>query len=352
MPSAAEAASTGGSQLKAALDSGLDVLSADQVVTFQSYTKVALAPDSSVFWVANGVSQKAKGSLHFSTDSVQELDENIGINNFIFTSEEEVETFNSISPTTLLIGSWPFPDGSALQIAFSKRGRFYEEAQLWHYSGHAVYPAMQTQIISSAAQLPVGPIVSNSLPIWLLLTTVGQTIVPVYPSFLVPDNLTPPYIVAHVEPGRTAALQAAPFFQQSSEQLGGTGFYQFSAGQLARDEVRLIMYGFTNAMVWQYYSTLYNYSLVGPGETPTFGFADSPAVQDEKRTQNEINVLAMKKSLTFQANYYQGTANAAAYRLILSVLAMSVQVNGGVNAIGIANILQDDQTVSAVGTVT
>ena len=86
------------------------------------------------------------------------------------------------------------------------------------------------------------------------------------------------------------------------------------------------MYGFTNAMAWQYYWTLYQYSLVGPGETPTFGFADSPAIQDEKRTQSEIATIAMKKTLSFQANYYQATANVAAYRLILSA-SMAVTVN-------------------------
>jgi hypothetical protein len=350
MPTAAESAS-GGSQLQAALDAGIDQLAKDQVVTFQSYTKVALAPDASIFWVANGQSQSAKGSLHFSTDSMQDEDQSLGSNEFIFTSEAEVTSFNTIAPTMLLIGSWPFADGSNLQIVFSRRGRFYEESQLWHYSGRSVYPAMQSQIINSMADLPTGPIVSNSLPIWLLQTTVGESIVPVYPSFLVPQNIVPPYIVAHVEPGRTTALQGAPFFEYTSQQIGGTGFFEFAASQICRDDVRLTMYGFTNAMAWQYYWTLYTYSLVGFGETPTFGFASSPAIQDEKRTQNEINALAMKKTLTFEANYYQGTANAAAYRLILSA-SMSVQIQGGLNPIGAFNVVQDDQTINAVGTVT
>lgn len=325
MPTAAESAS-GGSQLQAALDAGIDQLSADQVVTFAQYTRVALAPDASVFWVANGVTQSAKGSLHFSTDRIQDETTTIGQNEFIFSSEAEVTAFNDIAPGTMLIGSWPFADGQSLQIAFSRRGRFYEEAQVWHYVGIAVRPEMQSQIINSMADLPTGPIVSNSLPMWLLQTTVGETIVPVYPSFLVPDNLVPPYIVAHVEPGRTTALQAAPFFEYTAIEVGSTGFFEFTASQIDRDEVRLTMYGFTNAMAWQYYWTLYQYSLVGPGETPTFGFADSPAIQDEKRTQSEIATIAMKKTLSFQANYYQATANVAAYRLILSA-SMSVTVN-------------------------
>ena len=347
MPTAAESAS-GGSQLQAALDAGIDQLAKDQVVVFSQYTRVPLAPDASVFWVANGITQSAKGSLHFSTDRIQSEDATYGKNEFIFTSEAEVTAFNSIAPTTMLIGAWPFADGQNLQIAFSRRGRFFEESQLWHYSGVAILPEMQSQIINSMADLPEGPIVSNSLPIWLLQTTVGQTIVPVFPSFLGEDNLTPPYVMAHVEPGRTSSLQAAPFFEQTAQAIGDTGFFEFAASQISRDEVRLTMVGFTNAMFWQYYWTLYQYSLVGPGETPTFGFADSPAVQDEKDPQSEIVALAMKKTLSFQANYYMGTANAAAYRLILSA-SMSVTPAGGRNALGTAAIAQGAQTVAAVG---
>ncbi len=347
MPTAAEAGAQN-SQMQAALDAGLDQLSAEQVVTFAQYTRVALAPDSSVFWVANGISQPAKGSLHFATDRIQEETTTIGQNEFIFSSEAEVTAFNDIAPTTMLIGSWPFADGQNLQIVFSRRGRFYEPSQVWHYVGIAVRPEMQSQIIASMADLPTGPIVSNSLPMWLLQTTVGQTIVPVHPSFLVPDNLVPPYIVAHVEPSRTTALQAAPFFEYTTQKIGSTGFFEFEASQLSRDEVRLTMYGFTNAMAWQYYWTLYSYSLVGPGEPPTFGFADSPAVQDEKRAQSEIATIAMKKTLTFQANYYQGTANAAAYRLILSAM-MSVKVNGGRNVLAVGSTVQSSQNVAAVG---
>jgi hypothetical protein len=319
VPSAREAA-TGGSQLQAALDAGLDQISADQVVTFVQYTRVALAPDSSVFWVANpATTQSAKGSLHFATDREQNIDETVGRNEFIFSSQQEVTAFNSITPSTMLIGSWPFADGQNLQIAFSRRGRFYEEAKVWHYVGTAVLPAMQSQIIASMDDLPTGPIVSNSVPIWLSSGTFlsGQTLttIPVYPSFLVPDNLVPPYIVAHVDPDRTEAIGAFPEICWPGTIVpdsGASPLHEVPSSQLTRDEVTLTLYGMNSELAWQYRSSLIALSL-----TDIFGFSALSAIKDAKRTQVEIAALAQKKTIEIRANYYQGTANAIAYRLIL-----------------------------------
>lgn len=327
MPTASEAASAGNSQLQVVLDSALEELAKNETITFSEYTKVVLSPDGSVFWVKNGNTMTAKGSLHVATDSQQLETETIGVATTIFSSETLVNEFVNIAPTKLWIGAWPM-EGVTLKIAFSSRGRFYEQAQIFHYSGHAVYPVMQSQIIDSMADLPTGPIVSNSLPIWLSLTTTAFFTVPVYPSFLVPDNILPPYIVAHVEPGRTSALASLPVFVYTTTPVppGNTAFFEFQSTQLCRDEVRLTFYGFTNDMALQYYAMLINYSNVGFGDEPTFGFADSPAFQDEKRTQNEITALAQKKTLTFQANYFQSTTNATAYRLILTALPPAIAV--------------------------
>ncbi len=322
---AAEAAS-GGSQMQAALDAGLDQLSAEQVVVFQQYTKFVLWPDSSVFWIANSVTQSAKGSLHFSTDRFQNEEETLGSNEFIFSSEQEITAFNTISPTTLFIGSWPFGDGQALQIAFSRRGRFYEESNVWHYSGIAVYPAMQSQILSTPADIPAGPIVSNSLPIWLS----ANSMAPCFPSFLVPDNIVPPYIVAHIEASQTEALGAFPFIGPwpgvTEPNSGGSPLHALASTQLMRDVVTLTLYGFTNLMVLQYFQSLVDGSRDG---TMPFGFANSPAIQDPKRIQTEIAALAMKKTLVIAANYLQGAADTVARRLILSVMAPSISVIGG-----------------------
>ena len=353
MPTAAEAAG-GGDQMQAALDAGLDQLSANEVVSFAQYTRVALSPDSSVFWVANGTTLSAKGSLHVATDRQQNEDETLGATQAIFTSEQLVTALLSVSPTTMWIGSWSLPEGP-LQVAFSSRGRFYQQADLYHYSGYCVFPAMQSQIVSSMGSLPTGPIVSNSLPIWLSQTTFGTTTVPVYPSFLVPENITPPYVVAHVEPSDTIALASFPTYDWSSAVIqpnagnvqitteagtpilteggnflliaGTSPLYNLPAEQLCRDEVTLTLYGFTASLAAQYLANLISYSNTGVDQLPTFGFANSPVVRDEKRKQSEIASIAQKKTLRISANYYQSTANAIAYRLILEAGAPTLTIN-------------------------
>jgi hypothetical protein len=215
-----------------------------------------------------------------------------------------------VSPTTLWIGAWTV-DGTTLQIAFADRGSFYQQADLWHYGGYAVYPAMASQLVESASDLPAGPIVSNSLPIWLAQNSMA----PVYPSFLVPDNIKPPYIVAHIEEGNTEALGAFPMLQLPGMPVGGgvAPINQFASSQLMRDKVRLTLYGFTNQMAIQFLT-----GLIDASWADTFGFCNSPAIQDAKRTQAEIAALAMKKTIVIDASYYQGTADAFARRYILS----------------------------------
>jgi predicted nucleic acid-binding Zn ribbon protein len=298
--------------LAASLAAGTVALSRNQTITFKQYTKVVLSEDGYVFWVANGITDDFKGSLHYITDRQQNEDETLAANRFIFTALEEITALNAVSPTTMWIGTWTV-DGTSIQIAFSDRGSFYEQANLWHYSGYAVYPALASQLVNSTADLPVEPIVSNSLPIWLAQNSVA----PVYPSFLVPDNVTPPYIVAHIEPQRTEALGSFPIYVWPGTTESGTGaspLHSLPSSQLMRDEVRLTLYGLTNQQAIQYYVSLMEYSLA----TDDFGFCNSPAIQDDKRTQVEIAAIAMKKTINILASYYQGTADAIARRLILS----------------------------------
>jgi hypothetical protein len=326
MASAQEAAAAGNRSIQAVLDAGVDEIAKNEVITFNEYTKYVLSPDGSVFWIANGNSMKAKGSLHIAADSLQLEDETIGIAQTIFTSEELVNEFVNIAPTKLWIGAWPM-EGVTLKIAFASRGRFYEQAQLFHYSGHAVYPAMQTQIIDSMADLPTGPIVSNSLPIWLALGINAGVTVPIYPSFLVPDNILPPYVVVHIEANSTHTLQNAPIYAIPGTPSPVPGFISYSSSQLMRDEVKLTLYGFTAQAAQQFYAAIEQYSMVGFGETPTFGFANSPVMTDEKRMQAEITAIAQKKKMVISANYYLNVANAIAYRLILSALPPTITIN-------------------------
>ncbi len=306
-------------ELQTALSQGLNNLSRDQTVTFTQYTKSVIEQDGYVFWVANSsVTLTAKGSLHYSTERDQSEDQTIGVNSVILSSEKEITAFNSVGAGTLWIGAWPVDGGGTIQIAFSSRGSFYEQSGVWHYAGFAVYPALQSQLIASSTDLPVGPIVSNSLPIFLaagpLLAGLPQSTcktVPLYASFLVPENIVPPYGVVHIEPGMTEALQAAPAYYQGTGTSPGPYPMQFE--QLTKDYVTITLYGLNNQQALQWFSALQKYSLY----TENFGFMSSPAIQDDKRTQPEIAAIAMRKSFTFHASYNMATADALARMLIV-----------------------------------
>ncbi len=300
-----EAASAPG-QMQTALAAGIASISGEQTITFQQYTKSTIPTDGYVFWVFSG-KQDFTGSLHLFTDRHQDEDQTIGVNKAVFTATEEITQFNAISPTTLWVGTWQTDSGS-IQIAFSERGAYYEQSGLWHYSGYAVYPALSAQLVGALQDLPAGPIVSNSLPIWLS----QNSFAPVYASFMVPDNVTPPYIVAHVDPQGTVALGAFPQYLWPANPA--TGLNQLSSSQLMKDSVRLTLYGFTNQTAIQYFASLIDYSL----NTDDFGFCNSPAIQDDKRRQVEIGAIAMKITFSIEASYYQSTADAVARRLILS----------------------------------
>jgi len=306
------------SALESTILSGIESLSENQTITFQRYSKVILEQDGYVFWVATSQYMKSKGSFHYSTDRYQDEDQTIGANHVIFTSEMPINEFNEINPETMFIGSWEVPEAPPLRVAFARRDDYYFEENIWHYRGFAVYPALQTQIIENAANLPNEPIVSNSLPIWLSQTTFGQYTVPVYPSFLVPDNVQPPYVVVHIDPEKTEPLGMAPIIGPWPGTVvpdsGASPFNTIPAYQISSDEIRITMYGFNNSMAWQYLAALEGASI---NNALAAGFMTTPIVRDAKRTQVEITTIAQKKYIEFRASYYQGAADAIARRLIL-----------------------------------
>jgi len=352
MPSAGESVGQQ-SQLEAALDSGLNSLSAKQQVQFQRYSRISLSSDGSVFWVAQqAVVMTAIGSLHYATDREQDETSTLGVSDVIFTSESEVTQFSSIAPDAMWIGSWSIPDAPPLRVAFSRQGQYFREADVWHYSGIAILATMLTQIINSPADIPAGPIVSNSLPIWLAQNSYNGNSVQVFPSFLVPENLPGRYIVAHIEPTMTEALGAFPVIGPWPGTIvpnsGASPFHDLASSQLCRDEVTLTLYGFDNQAAWQWWSALIEASAAG---IAPFGFANSPVLRDEKQKQTELATLAQKKTIHISANYLQGTADAVARRLILSAMLSSIEVIGGVTSTGTGASTQAPQTASGEGFV-
>jgi hypothetical protein len=349
VPSAQEASGQQ-SAIQSALDAGLNSIAQRQQVQFQRYSRLALAADGSVFWIAQqAVVMTAIGSLHYASDLAQDEDETASHNTMIFSSEQEITQLNAVSPSAMWIGSWPIPDAPPLRVAFSRRGNFYPEASVWHYDGIAVLPVFSIQLLNSPADIPPGPIVSNSLPIWLAQTTFGGQTVPCFPSFLTPPNLVPPYIVAHIEPGETETLAAAPLIGPwpgiTEPNSGASPLHDLAGSQLCRDEVTLTLY---NDMAWQYLVALYEASYNG---TAPFGFANSPAIQDDKRPQVEIATLAQKKIIHISANYLQGTADAVARRLILEAMLSEITVIGGVTPTGTGASIQPPPMVSSMGNV-
>jgi hypothetical protein len=289
--------------LRDALQAATAALSAGQSVAFTKYVKRILPIDGYVFWLA-GETIHIPGSFHYSTGREQREDETISINRVVFTTQTEIANFNEIDPQTIWIATF---DG--IRFAFARRGDFYVQAGTYHYAGEAVYSALASQLVQNLYTLAAAePIVSNSLPawlavqyyspIWLSSPNPGITL---YPSFLVPANITPPYGVVHIDPARTTALQAAPRID------GNSSHYQ-----LATDHVRVTLYGYNNAQAQTWIDTVNSYSF----DTDAFGLMNSPILRDEKRGQMELQAIAMKKTVEFDISYYQSRISTIAKQLI------------------------------------
>lgn len=378
MTSAAEAAEAK-TPLGAALAEGVRVLSLDQEVTFRRYVRLVLPVDGSVFWVrasiltsvgassaygasaygqpvydggtaptsamaavssegassvygnavygsptynsgSGGSSPTAppapleneitvKGSLHAATTQTQEEASSAASNSMIFTALSPVQAFNAVAPQEMWLGEFDVAGGT-VRFAFRDRRSHYRQAGLHHYVGNAVYSTMQTQIIDNFGQISTLKIVSNSLPIWLIYGS-GLAGAPLFPSFAVPLNESPPYITAHIEPGATDALQMAPL-------IDPTG----SSHQLARDRVRLTLYGFSNDNAIDYQNYLFANSIA---DDAPFGIMDVGVMRDEKQIQVEIQTLAQKKTFTLEVSYYQARMQALALQFIRSAFC-SVEI--------------------------
>jgi hypothetical protein len=305
MTTAAEAVGAA-SPLNAALVAGVENISQSQTVEFLEYSRQVLPLDGYIFWLKTGRSFKAAGSFHMATTLEQRESETLGVNHVVFTAQEAIQDLNAIKPNSMYIGS---ADG--MRYAFSRTKNFYVQAGLYHYMGDAVNPIFDPQIVDDPATLDLtNVIVSNSLPVWLMLgstTTFGLTppTFPIYPSFLVPQNVAPPYASVHIGEDDTEALQSAPGFD-----------FEGTHTQLCRDRVRITFYGLRNNEALDFQDYVFQYSL----NTDIIGFMSMPVIRDAKRTQTEIGVIAQKKEFSCEVSYYQQRLETETRQLIESVL--------------------------------
>ena len=321
-----EAGSAGLTEFASNLALGVDSISQSQTITFVKYVRVILPLDGFVFWVradlysgssllnysllnttamnkpatvsASANTITVSGSLHYVTENNQDEAEGFATNRVTFTSENEIELLNTVSPRVIYIGQW-----EGLQFAFANRNSFYRQANLFHYQGYAVYPSMATQLINDINGFSQNRlVVSNSLPVWLTL----NKYVPMYPSFLVDDNIMPNWCAVHIEPSQTYSLQATPFIDSNG-----------SSYQLYVDKVRLTLYGLRNDQVTSFINYLNDFFI----NYETLGLMNIPVIRDEKATQMELGIISMKKTIEFEVSYYQESIRTIARQYITSFVA-------------------------------
>jgi hypothetical protein len=241
------------------------------------------------------------GSLHYDSVIDQREDVTVDSNTVVFTSLSEIQPFNQIGPDFLYIATY-----RDLKFAFSSRGYLYEQADLYHYVGKALYSRHQTQIVDDPSEFSPDLFNSDSTAIWMYMNFYvppypGGFVCPfqLYPSYLVDDNLPPPFGSVHVE--RTEALAQCPLTDRS-----------YGATQLCRDVVTVHMYGVTNKLASDFREFVEQYSV----DWSTIGIARSGAIIDRKDPQPEFKIIAQRKSITFEVNYLQSVSRDLARQYI------------------------------------
>ena len=323
--------SLGKTELGAGLAQGVETISLNQEVTFTLYVKLVLPLDGYVFWVNASLltdsaiynaSQYNKllpdnlppeipkkqitvtGSFHFNTNVQMLEDRQPAFNNIIFTATQSITDFNAINPQFIYVAEY-----QGLKFSFNSRDNYYKQADLYHYRGSSLYSIMDTQIIDTMTDFDAqSVIVSNSLPIWLTL----NQFFPMYPSYLVDQNIAPPYAAVDVIPSETTALGQFPIINNVIPTSGNPT--QSTYNQLTSDTVKITMYGIRNNEVLNFAEYVYQYSM----NTDNIGLMNMPIIQDEKTTQSELGIIAMKKTITFKVSYYQNTVNDVALKYIQS----------------------------------
>jgi hypothetical protein len=308
-----EALSNSKPPLAAELAAGIGVLSGNQTIIFNLYKKLILPLDGFVFWVNYDLiiptagdppsSINIQGSLHYSTEMEQEESSTISYNTIVFTALTQCDIFNQIDPQFIYLANY-----NGIQFAFGSQGKYYQQADLWHYIGIAVSANQGAQVINSIDVLnSLKQVVSNSLPIWLAMPTYvppypGFTcpILKMYPSFLVPENEIPPFASVHIEDTQSLAEAAM---------LGS----RLTSTQLSSETVRVTLYGVNNDDAITFLNFVIQYSY----DWQFIGMMNMPIINDEKDHQSELQTIAQKKIITFKVSYLQNSVRDIARQHIL-----------------------------------
>ena len=85
--------------------------------------------------------------------------------------------------------------------------------------------------------------------------------------------------------------------------------------------MKITIYGLTNKSALDYLDYVLQYTL---SDSAGFGVMNMPVPKDDKRTQEEMAVIAMKKTIIFDVNYYQTRAQDLARQLITSAFVTDI----------------------------
>ena len=245
---------------------------------------------------------RVQGSLHYDSMTDQRADATVDSSTVIFTSLSEIQEFNQIGPDFLYIASY-----RDIRFAFSSRGYLYEQADLYHYVGKAIYSTTATQVVDDVETFEPEVFNSNSIPIWMFMNYYeppypGGLTCPfqLFPAFLVDGNISLPFGSVQVE--RTEPLMPFPVLGPHME-----------ADQLCRDRVIIHMYGVSNRMASDFREFVEQYSK----DWNAIGIATTGAITDANHIQSELQVIAQRKSITFEVNYLQSVSRDVARQYIL-----------------------------------
>lgn len=306
MSTLAQAAASAGAGKGAVLQAAVDSISELDQFTFTLYKRLILPADGYVFFclasaitppiVDKPLTFTTGGSLHVSQTTEQQPDATIARQHAVFTSDIQIREFSDVAPDELYLMS--LPNGSL--VAFSQQSMRYETSDIWHYAGVAVLPYEATQVITDPADvLASSTIVSNSLPLWMAMSTVD---LPVYPADLSPMNLRPPYITADIQ--NTEGLTMAPFYDALDGQA-----------QLCKETVIFTLWGCRNDQALDFQKAILDNSMP---DDAAYGTMTPLVPVDQKKIQPDLAIIAQQKVMTVDVNYLQQRTRATARKLILS----------------------------------